>query len=125
VSEVVLAMADKRAILILDDLGKLIGVVSDTVLLRCLLPAYLQVNEPLAGVLDEHAAEDLFDRVKNHTIMELIGDVRVPPQVAGDDSLIEVAAMMLRTASPLVAVVEEGKIIGGISVKDLLYHLVR
>jgi len=36
-----------------------------------------------------------------------------------------VAAMMLRTASPLVAVVEEGKIIGGISVKDLLYHLVR
>jgi CBS domain-containing protein len=125
VSEAVSAMAQRRAILVVNDSGKLIGVVSDAVLLRCLLPAYVQVNEPLAGVLDEHAAEELFARVKNRTIMEFIRDVREPPQVAGDDSLIEVASMMLRTASPLVAVVEEGKIIGGISLKDLLYHLAR
>lgn len=125
VSEAVLAMADRGAILVVGDDGKLLGVVSDAVLLRGLLPAYVQVNEQLAGVLDERTAEKLFERVKNRSITELLRNVDEPPQVAGEDSLIEVASVMLRSASPLVAVVDEGRIIGEISLSDLLRHLAR
>jgi CBS domain-containing protein len=125
VSEAVLAMADRGAILVVGDDGKLVGVVSDAVLLRGLLPAYVQVNEQLAGVLDERTAEKLFERVKNRSITELLRNVDEPPQVAGEDSLIEAASVMLRTASPLVAVVDEGRIIGEISLSDLLRHLAR
>jgi CBS domain-containing protein len=125
VSEAVLAMADRGAILVVGDDGKLLGVVSDAVLLRGLLPAYVQVNEQLAGVLDERTAEKLFERVKNRSITELLRNVDEPPQVAGEDSLIEAASVMLRTASPLVAVVDEGRIIGEISLSDLLRHLAR
>ena len=125
VSEAVLAMAQRGAILVVDDSGTLLGVVSDAVLLRGLLPAYVQVNEQLAGVLDEHTAEQLFERVKNREITKLLSHLEELPQVAGADSLIEAASVMLRTASPLVAVVEQGKIIGGISLKDLLAHLAR
>ena len=124
-SEAVLAMSQRGAVLVVDDSGKLLGVVSDAVLLRGLLPAYVQVNEQLAGVLDEHTAEKLFERVKNRVITELLRDLEELPRVAGDDSLIEVSSVMLRTASPLVAVEEQGKITGGISLKDLLDHLVR
>lgn len=125
VSEAVLAMADRGAILVVGDDGKLLGVVSDAVLLRGLLPAYVQVNEQLAGVLDERTAEKLFERVKNRSITELLRNVDEPPQVAGEDSLIEAASVMLRSASPLVAVVDEGRIIGEISLSDLLRHLAR
>lgn len=125
VSEAVLAMADRGAILVVGDDGKLLGVVSDAVLLRGLLPAYVQVNEQLAGVLDERTAEKLFERVKNRSITELLRNVDEPPQVAGEDSLIEAASVMLRTASPLIAVVDEGRIIGEISLSDLLRHLAR
>jgi CBS domain-containing protein len=125
VSDAVSAMADRGAILVVGDDGKLLGVVSDAVLLRGLLPAYVQVNEQLAGVLDERTAEKLFERVKNRSITELLRNVDEPPQVAGEDSLIEAASVMLRTASPLVAVVDEGRIIGEISLSDLLRHLAR
>lgn len=125
VSDAVVAMSDRGAILVVDDDGKLLGVVSDAVLLRGLLPAYVQVNEQLAGVLDESTAEKLFERVKNRPVTELLRNLDQLPQIEGQDSLIEAASVMLKTASPLVAVVEEGKVIGGISLRDLLHQLAR
>jgi CBS domain-containing protein len=47
------------------------------------------------------------------------------PLVQGEDSLIEVASAMIRTGSPLIAVLEGGRIIGGITLRDLLAQLTR
>lgn len=51
-----------------------------------------------------------------------LGDV---PLVEGEDSLIEVASVMVRTSSSLVAVQDQGRIIGGIALTDLLEQLAR
>ncbi len=42
------------------------------------------------------------------------------PVVQGDDTVMEVAALMARAHSPLVAVVESGRLLGCVTVADLL-----
>jgi CBS domain-containing protein len=123
VGEAVLAMGQRGAILVVDEAGKLIGLISDALLLRWLLPSYVQSDEQLAGVLDEEAADLLFERVKDRPVTELLGNAAELPQVASDDSLIEVAATMVRSASPVVAVVDGDRIAGEIFRRDLLFHL--
>jgi CBS domain-containing protein len=83
----------------------------------------VQSDEQLAGVLDEEAADLLFERVKDRPVTELLGNAAELPQVASDDSLIEVAATMVRSASPVVAVVDGDRIAGEIFRRDLLFHL--
>ena len=118
-------MGQGGAILVVDDHGSLVGVLSGADLLRGLLPVYLQADEQLAGVLDEELAEKLFERVKNRLVSELLRRPEELPQVSGDSSLIEVASVMVRTASPLLAVVDGGVIVGGISLAALLDRLAR
>ena len=125
VGEAVRTMGQRGAILVVDENRQLVGLISDEVLLRWLLPTYVQTDEQLAGVLDERTADLLFDRVKHRPVVELLHEAHHVPRVAGDDSLIEVAALMLRTTSPLVAVVDENQLAGEIFRRDLLYHLVR
>ncbi len=50
-------------------------------------------------------------------------DVDEIPVVNGDDTTIEVAAIMARMHSPVVAVVEGDEVIGAITVSRLLRHL--
>jgi CBS domain-containing protein len=125
VGELVGAIAQGGAVLVVDEAGRLRGVFSGAVLLRCLLPAYVQTDDQLAGVLEDRAAESLFQRVKDRQIDQLLPHLEELPVVESEDSLIEVAAKMVKTASPLVAVVEGGEIIGGISLSDLLERLAR
>lgn len=111
-------------LLVIDEDRGLLGVISNETLLRGLLPAYVQSQDLLAGVLDEKSAATLFARAHERKVEELlaVGDV---PLVAGQDSLIEVASVMVRTSSSLVAVQDEGRIIGGIALTDLLEQLAR
>lgn len=92
--------------------------------LRGLLPAYVQAQQLLAGVLDEHSAEMLFSNAQERKVEELL-TVEDIPLVQVEDSLIEVPSVMVRTRSPLVAVLEGKRIVGGITVADLLAQLAR
>jgi CBS domain-containing protein len=49
----------------------------------------------------------------------------VPPVVAADDTLVEVAAAMVRSHASLVGVLDEGRLVGGISIDDLISHLLK
>ncbi|MGH8924989.1 MAG: CBS domain-containing protein [Acidimicrobiia bacterium] len=117
-------VAEQGPILVVDEKRGLLGVVSDETLLRGLLPAYVRAEDLLAGVLDEQSATTLFVEAQKRKVEELleVGDV---PLVQGEDSLIEVASVMVRTGSALVAVQEEGRIIGGIALTELLAKLAR
>ena len=117
-------VAEHGPLLVIDDERGLLGVLSDETLLRGLLPAYVQAQELLAGVLDEHTAETLFASARERTVGELLS-IGQSPLVQGDDSLIEVASVMVTTGSPLVAVLDDSEIIGGITISDLLARLAR
>jgi CBS domain-containing protein len=122
----ILSRHDVRAVLVVNRAGEFAGVISDSELLRRLLPPYLEDNVALARVLEEAASEALFGRLEGLSVSDLMPDDREePPVVHGDDTLIEVASVMVRSRASLVGVVDEGGLIGGISIDDLISHLLR
>ncbi len=122
----ILSRHDVRAILVVDASGEFAGVISDSELLRCLLPAYLEENESLARVMEESAAEALYRRLEGRTVADLMPEDRDDqPVVNGDDTLIEVALVMVRSRASLVGVLDGGHLIGGVAIEDLVTHLLR
>jgi CBS domain-containing protein len=122
----VLARHDVRAVLVVDATGAFAGVLSDSELLRGLLPTYVEEHDALARVLDESAAEALYRRLEDRTVADLMpADREAVPVVDADDNLIEVAATMVRARASLVGVIDDGRLIGGISIDDLISHLLK
>lgn len=120
----VLARHDVRAALVVRDGGVLAGVLSDSELLRALLPPYVDQASILARVLEEGAADVLLDRLEGRTVADLMPrDREVEPVVLGEDTLVEVASVMVRAHASAVGVLEDGRLIGGITIDDLLSHL--
>jgi CBS domain-containing protein len=119
-----LADQNVRAVLVVDAAEVLVGVLSDTMLLRALLPAYVEEAETLAGVLDERAANLVRRQIEVKQVSDLIKDASPEiPALDDDDTLIEVASLMVRLRTPLVGVRREGRLIGGITINALLDRL--
>jgi CBS domain-containing protein len=87
------------ALVVADDSGTPIGVVSSADVLGLLVPNYVLQDMSLAGVLDEAGAEEVWTQAGSRTIGELLDDegvkVRAPMHFDADDTLIEVAARMV------------------------------
>jgi len=89
--------------------------------LRFVIPRYIQDDEALARVIDEQAADDMFAELAGKRVRDLLPtEERELPVVKGEDTVMEVAALMARAHSPLVAVVESGLLLGCVTVADLL-----
>lgn len=122
----ILSRIDVRALLVIGADGGLAGVLSDSRLLAALLPDYVEEDATLARVLEEDAVDLLYRRLEGRTVMDLLDAQSGPhPQVPGDARLLDVAAMMVRTGLSLVGVHDEGRLIGGISIDNLLTFLLR
>jgi signal-transduction protein with cAMP-binding, CBS, and nucleotidyltransferase domain len=118
-----MARINVRAVVVLNRDESLAGVVSDSMLLRMLLPPYVEEAERLAGVLGEKAAEELWRRLEGKTAQDLIPSGQRPATIDADDTLIEVAAVMVRTRAPVVAVRQGNQISGVVTIEDLLARL--
>ena len=104
--------------------GQLQGVVSDIGLLVRLLPGYIIEDPTLAQVMEEGAADLLWRRLEGHTAGELLPKRGAEvPQVDGDATLMEVAAVMAGARAPMVAVRQGDRLIGGITSSALLSRL--
>jgi CBS domain-containing protein len=122
----ILARRDIRAILVVDEAGAFAGVLSDSELLRGLLPTYVTDNEALARVLEESASDALYRRIGSKTVADLMPTDRdIEPVVQADDTLVEAAAAMVRSRASLLGVIEGDRLIGGISIDDLVSHLLK
>jgi CBS domain-containing protein len=120
----ILSRHDVRGILVVDASGGFVDVLSDSELLRDLLPPYVDVASVLAHVLEESAADALFRRLEGRTVGDLLRSEReVAPVVDAGDTLVEVASVMVRAHASLVGVLDGGVLVGGISIDDLLSHL--
>jgi CBS domain-containing protein len=104
--------------------GQLQGVVSDIGLLVRMLPGYIIEDPKLAQVMEEGAADLLWRRLEGHTAGELlVKKGSEVPQVDGDATLMEVAAVMAGARAPMVAVRQGDRLIGGITSSALLTRL--
>jgi CBS domain-containing protein len=81
---------------------------------RFIVPGYVQDDPGLAAVLTESMADHAAAKLGGKTIRQYV------PVVDADDTIIEVAELMARVRSPLVAVVKEKRLHGVITASRLL-----
>ena len=92
--------------------------------LRFVIPTYVQDDPTLARVYDEKHADLLSRKLVGTPVRVLLRAERTePPVVHGDATAVEIAAVMARLHSPLVAVVDERRLLGVVTVGRLLDRL--
>lgn len=121
--EAACTLAEHRlpGLLVTDSSGRPYAVLPASQVVRFIVPTYVQDDPSLAGVINEsmadRAAEKLGGKVVRDVLPEHLTDV---PAANADDTIIEVAALMARFRSPLIAVMKEGKLLGVITASRLL-----
>lgn len=102
-----LADEDLPGLVVVDDRGLPLTVLPGTQVLRLGVPAYIQDDPSLARVVDEASADVFLRELRGRTVAECLPEQqRELPVVAPDATALEIAALMARTRSPLVAVVD-------------------
>lgn len=120
--EAVRLMAEHRMPgLVVTDRGQPCCVLPASQVVRFLVPAYVQDDPALAGVLNESMADHIADTLKGKTVGALLP--REAPDLAvvnPDDTIIEVAAVMARLRCPLAVVMDGDRLTGVITASRLL-----
>jgi CBS domain-containing protein len=101
--------------------GKPVTVLPASQVVRLLVPAYVQEDPSLAGVLSESMADHVADKLGGKTVEAVLP--KPPPAMAtvkSDDTIVEVAAIMARNRLPLVAVTSGEGLVGVITAARLL-----
>ncbi|MGI8646599.1 MAG: CBS domain-containing protein [Nocardioides sp.] len=116
---------NRPGLIVVDENDHPIAILPGSQVLRMLVPRYVQDDPTLARVLDEGFADKMCDALSGKTVKDLMPKERsVLPVVAPDDTVLEIAAIMARTRSPMVAVVEErsktAPLLGAVSASMLL-----
>ena len=97
------------------------AVLPASQVVRFIVPGYVQEDPGLAGVFTESMADHAAEKLSGKTIHDMLPKHRQRvPVVDVDDTIIEVAEVMARLRSPLVAVVKNGKWQGVITASRLL-----
>jgi CBS domain-containing protein len=113
-------------IVVTDNSGKPFAVLPASQVVRFIVPRYVQDDPSLAGVLNESMADRAADKLGGKTVRSVLPDhLTNMPSADVDDTIIEVAAVMARLRSPLMAVVKDGRLFGVITASRLLAAALR
>ncbi len=121
--EAVRLLATRRlpGLVVTDRAGTPVTILPASQVVRLLVPVYVQEDPSLAGVLSESIADRIADKLGGKSVAAVLP--KPPPDmttVKVDDTIIEVAAIMARNRSPLVAVMGAKGIVGVITAPRLL-----
>ena len=116
-----LAEGDLPGLILVDEHGSPLNVLPGTQVLRLAVPAYCQDDPALARVVDEAHADRFLHRLGGRTVRECLPEQpRELPKADPDATVLELAALMARTRSPLVAVMDGKRLIGAVTLQALL-----
>jgi CBS domain-containing protein len=108
-------------LLVTDLDGRPLRILPASQVVRLLVPAYIQDDPSLAGVLNEVTADRIAEKLRGKTVEQVLPKAAGPmATVNADDTIVEVAAVMARERSPLVAVVADEQLVGVITASRLL-----
>ncbi|WP_327698951.1 CBS domain-containing protein [Streptomyces sp. NBC_00459] len=121
------------ALLVLDERGEPRAILPASQMIKMLVPAYVVEDPTLAAVVDEKHADRLCQALAGRRVGDCLPHEATPPPTADPDhTALEVAALMARVRSPLVAVTERSKgrrtaestrLLGVITASHLLHEL--
>ena len=108
-------------IVVTDSAGKPYAVLPASQVVRFIVPRYVLDDPALARVLNDSAADRAAQKLGGKTVRDVLPEHLVDvPAANADDTIIEVAALMVRLRSPLIAVLKNGKLHGVITASRLL-----
>ncbi|MEW9550727.1 CBS domain-containing protein [Nonomuraea sp. NPDC050783] len=122
-----LADQDLPGLVLVDDDGRPLSILPGTQVLRLAVPAYCQDDPALARVVDEAHADLFLRELGDRTVRECLPEQpRELPVADVKATVLELAALMARTRSPLVAVVDAGgRLAGAVTLQSLMDHALR
>lgn len=116
-----LADQDLPGLIIVDGDGMPSSILPGTQVLRLAVPGYCQDDPALARVVDEAHADTFLRVLADRTVREALPrEKRELPVTDPDATVLEIAALMARTHSPLVAVVSERGLEGAVTLQALM-----
>ncbi|MCS7475300.1 CBS domain-containing protein [Umezawaea endophytica] len=121
----VMAVSRLPGLVVVDARSRPWAVLAGTQVLRLAVPGAYQEDPALVRTVDEDHADVFWQELADRTV----GDVSPsrpakPVTVRADATLLEVAALMARQHSPLVAVVDDdGVLVGAVTLERLITSL--
>jgi predicted transcriptional regulator len=116
-----LAEQDLPGLIVVGDDGAPFTILPGTQVLRLAVPGYCQDDPALARVVNEAHADAFLRALDGRTVREVLPrQPRELPVTDPEATVLEVAALMARTHSPLVAVVEDRRLVGAVTLQALL-----
>lgn len=108
-------------IVVTDPAGLPCAILPASQVVRLIVPGYVQDDPSLAGVMSESMADRAAEKLASKLVRDVLPDpLPALPSVKADDTIIEVAALMARVRSPIVAVLDHDGLIGVITASQLL-----
>jgi CBS domain-containing protein len=122
-----LAVHNLPGVIVIDAEQRPAAILPGTRVLRMAVPGYCQDDPALARVIDERAADLFLGEMAGRTVACSLAERGADRELAVVDleaTLLEIAALMARTRTPLVAVADEKQnLLGGITLHTLLDRL--
>ncbi|GAB2712001.1 hypothetical protein GCM10027089_39750 [Nocardia thraciensis] len=101
--------------------GRPEAVLPASQVVRFIIPKYVQDDPALAGVLNESVCDRAASKLRGKKVRDVLPEqLAKVPAAKFDDTIIEVAAIMTRYRSPLVAVMKGSEPVGVITASRLL-----
>ena len=124
-----IARERRPGLIVCDANGLPFTVLPGSQVLRFVVPLYVQDDPHLARAYDEQASDEVMRKLGGSTVGDLLKghpgsrDPDEIPIVDPDATTIEIAAVMARAHSPLVAVVDDDRVLGAVTASLLLDSL--
>jgi CBS domain-containing protein len=107
-------------IVVTDSAGRPYAILPASQVVRFIVPRYVQDDPALARVLNDSAADRAADKLGSKTVRDVLPEHLMDvPTADADDTIMDVAALMVRLRSPLIAVLKNGKLHGVITASRL------
>ncbi|MCA2229241.1 CBS domain-containing protein [Nonomuraea aurantiaca] len=119
-----LADQDLPGLIVVDERGLPSSILPGTQVLRLAVPGYCQDDPALARVVDEAHADAFLASLAGWRVRDALpAHARELPVTDPEATALELAALMARTHSPLVAVVSGKRLLGAVTLQALLDRL--
>lgn len=116
-----MAVGRMPGLVVVDQQGRPVSVLPGSQVLKLSIPAAFQEDPMLARTVDESSADAFWHELGALTVGDCLPNPPArPATVTREATLLEIAALMARVRSPLVAVTDAGGVLTGVITLDRL-----